>query len=252
MTLSAGERFTKSDNEGVFLGAGVVSLRWANNQQWLLSRGRSWSLQSETWLIKSRHGTRLDAADKQWHLTSPTPYDPPLTYGGWRQSHALGGRIANILHQRENEGNFQPPNGVLQHPCLTAMDGKDHDGHGHLAANGRRAGTRKHRIIIHTSPFLRCVQTAIAVSAGIAETKETLATVQSRTGHSVHAMHSGSPHIRAMEHWNSPQLSAISEPEEFDEEQSRDSQDIRCQLQKPLLRIDAFLGSGCRLAISMT
>ena len=50
-----------------------------------------------------RHGARLDAADTQWHLTSPTPYDPPLTYGGWRQSQALGAKIASIIQSREGE-----------------------------------------------------------------------------------------------------------------------------------------------------
>ncbi len=193
----------------------------------------------------SRHGARLDAADKQWHLTSPTPYDPPLTYGGWRQSHALGARIASILHQRENEANSQPLNGLLQHPSIATLDANDHTDDGHQAPDRREAGGRKHRIILHTSPFLRCVQTAIAVSAGISEAHEGLNTTKSHAAHPAHPahpMHSGSPHIRAMEHWNSPQLSAISEPEEFDEGQSRTSRITTGQASKPLLRTDAFLG----------
>ena len=56
-----------------------------------------------------------------------------------------------------------------------------------------------------------------------------------------HPMHSGSPHIRAMEHWNSPQLSAISEPEEFEDEEAA-SQARPIHASKPLLRTDAFLG----------
>lgn len=190
----------------------------------------------------SRHGARLDAADKQWHLTSPTPYDPPLTYGGWRQSHALGARIASILDQRENEANFQPLNGLLQHPSITILDTKDHSGDEHPVLGGKGTGKRKHRIILHTSPFLRCVQTAIGVSAGISEAQESLNTTRSHTPHPAHPIHSGSPHIRAMEHWNSPQLSAISEPEEFDEGQSRTSRITTAQALKPLLRTDAFLG----------
>jgi broad specificity phosphatase PhoE len=51
----------------------------------------------------ARHGARLDASDKSWHLTSPTPYDPPLTYGGWSQAKSLGLRIAALLHQQDNE-----------------------------------------------------------------------------------------------------------------------------------------------------
>lgn len=49
-----------------------------------------------------RHGARIDAVDKEWHLTSPTPYDPPLTYGGWIQGRALGARIASLLKARED------------------------------------------------------------------------------------------------------------------------------------------------------
>jgi len=189
-----------------------------------------------------RHGARLDAADKQWHLTSPTPYDPPLTYGGWRQSHALGARIASILHHRENEANYQPLNGLLQHPSITTLDAQDHSGDGHRASGRREAGGRKHRIILHTSPFLRCVQTAIAVSAGISETRKSLNIAKSHAPHPAHPMHSGSPHIRAMEHWSSPQLSAISEPEEFDKGQSWISQATTGQASRALLRTDAFLG----------
>jgi hypothetical protein len=54
------------------------------------------------------HGARLDQANKDWHLTSPTPYDPPLTYGGWTQSRALGARIATLLQTRESS-DLTPP-----------------------------------------------------------------------------------------------------------------------------------------------
>ncbi|KAF1911129.1 hypothetical protein BDU57DRAFT_552358 [Ampelomyces quisqualis] len=87
-------------------------------------------------VVIARHGARLDAADKTWHLTSPTPYDPPLTYGGWSQGKALGLRIAALLHQRDT-----------QRP------------------------TKKRKIVIHSSPYLRCVQTSAAVAAGIAQFK---------------------------------------------------------------------------------
>ncbi|RAO66555.1 uncharacterized protein BHQ10_002567 [Talaromyces amestolkiae] len=53
-------------------------------------------------VIIARHGARIDAVDKEWHLTSPTPYDPPLTYGGWIQGRALGARIASLLKARED------------------------------------------------------------------------------------------------------------------------------------------------------
>ncbi|KAL4865389.1 hypothetical protein BDV12DRAFT_188176 [Aspergillus spectabilis] len=100
-----------------------------------------------------RHGARLDAANKDWHLTSPTPYDPPLSYGGWLQSRALGARIVSELRSLEDQ---------LDRPSQGAQDAKLHP---------RRLKERKQkrRIIIHTSPFLRCVQTAIAISSGISQ-----------------------------------------------------------------------------------
>ncbi|PKY01006.1 hypothetical protein P168DRAFT_321437 [Aspergillus campestris IBT 28561] len=92
-------------------------------------------------IIVARHGARLDAADKDWHLTSPTPYDPPLSYGGWMQSRALGARIVNLVHSMESDP--QPPRA--------------------------RPLNRKFRIVIHSSPYLRCLQTAIALSSGICQ-----------------------------------------------------------------------------------
>ncbi|CBF82080.1 uncharacterized protein ANIA_10663 [Aspergillus nidulans FGSC A4] len=100
-----------------------------------------------------RHGARLDAANKEWHLTSPTPYDPPLSYGGWLQSRALGARIINEVRALEDQ---------LDRPAQG-----DHDPIAH--SHRLRERKQKRRIIIHTSPFLRCVQTAIAISSGISQ-----------------------------------------------------------------------------------
>ena len=198
-------------------------------------------------LKNSRHGTRLDAADKQWHLTSPTPYDPPLTYGGWRQCHTLGARIARILHKREAEAGSYLPGGVLKHPSIVSLDGNDHDNVKYTTQGPQRAGQRKHRVVFHTSPFLRCIQTSIAISAGLAEAQtfintESAANAKPQPQHTAHHMHSGSPHIRAMEGRNSPQLTAISEPEEFEDRQFQSSQAHVRHVSKPLLRTDAFLG----------
>jgi hypothetical protein len=107
--------------------------------------------------ILQRHGARLDAADKTWHLSSPTPYDPPLTYGGWAQGRALGLRIAALLHQRDTEQ-------------LEAAKG---------TADGETQRPRKKRkIVIHSSPYLRCVQTSTAVAAGISQFKPPTTTPQ--------------------------------------------------------------------------
>lgn len=120
------------------------------------------------WLTRPRprHGARLDAADKQWHLSSPTPYDPPLTYGGWSQGKALGLRIAALLHARELDKAKETNNGP--------EPGTAHDSSAaSKSTNGTTPGTkkRKHKIIIHSSPFLRCVQTSTAIAAGISQFK---------------------------------------------------------------------------------
>ncbi|KAF2449682.1 hypothetical protein P171DRAFT_517352 [Karstenula rhodostoma CBS 690.94] len=117
-------------------------------------------------VVVARHGARLDAADKQWHLTSPTPYDPPLTYGGWSQGKALGLRIASLLHARGLERAKDANNGP----------GADttHDSSGPSQSTNKTAPAtkkRKHKIIIHSSPFLRCVQTSTAIAAGISQFK---------------------------------------------------------------------------------
>lgn len=116
------------------------------------------------------HGARLDAADKQWHLTSPTPYDPPLTYGGWSQGKALGLRIATLLHQRATEKtpDVKPSaNADLAHLEFSSLDGHKPS----KPVDGPSLGARpkKYKIVIHSSPYLRCIQTSTAVAAGIAQ-----------------------------------------------------------------------------------
>ena len=174
-------------------------------------------------------------ADKQWHLTSPAPYDPPLTYNGWRQSHALGSRIATILHHRQTVPDFQLHNGALKHSSIV-----EDESNGNL-------GQRKHKVIIHTSPFLRCIQTSIGISGGLAEAQ--LSPQNSRNSdskhamHSAHPLHSGSPHIRATDHLSSPRLSAIPEPlDESEDRPALDKAHSGGKGPKPHLRVDAFLG----------
>lgn len=128
--------------------------------------------------ILSRHGARLDAADKSWHLTSPTPYDPPLTYGGWSQAKALGQRIAALLHdrdihQQQAEAAKSPTDNDPAHVDLSNLS-IGNDARGGKAAGGlqlpqKRKKKKRRKIIIHSSPFLRCVQTSTAVAAGISQ-----------------------------------------------------------------------------------
>ena len=171
-------------------------------------------------------------ADKQWHLTSPAPYDPPLTYNGWRQAHALGSRIATILHHRQTVPDSQLPNGALKHSSIAEDESK-----GNL-------GQRKHKVIIHTSPFLRCIQTSIGISGGLAEAQMSSHSSDSKhIMHSAHPLHSGSPRIRATDHLSSPRLSAIPEPpDESEDRPVQDNAHSGGKGSKPHLRVDAFLG----------
>ncbi|KAJ4300112.1 hypothetical protein N0V88_002781 [Collariella sp. IMI 366227] len=105
------------------------------------------------YLFVVRHGYRLDAADKQWHLSSPTPYDPPLTYSGWQQAKSLGVRIASIIRDRAREEE------------LAASRSGD------SSAKRKR---KRYEVVIHSSPFLRCIQTSIAISAGLAQDSTSL------------------------------------------------------------------------------
>ncbi|KAF7552959.1 hypothetical protein G7046_g7247 [Stylonectria norvegica] len=98
---------------------------------------------SPAYIFVVRHGNRLDAADKKWHLTSPTPYDPPLTYGGFLQARQVGNQIAGILEQAKIE---------------------------HEACSGGSRKRRRFKVIVHSSPFLRCVQTSIGISSGLSQT----------------------------------------------------------------------------------
>ncbi|TKA34249.1 hypothetical protein B0A50_00229 [Salinomyces thailandicus] len=121
-------------------------------------------------VIIARHGPRLDAADQSWHLHTPTPYDPPLTYGGWNQSRALGVRIGSLLHAREQAVNESSTaatedEGVIAHDFATPRDGAT----GRPLGQGSRKRKRKQKVVIHTSPFLRCLQTSVAISAGMAQ-----------------------------------------------------------------------------------
>ncbi|PGH36388.1 hypothetical protein GX50_00723 [[Emmonsia] crescens] len=190
-------------------------------------------------IIIARHGARLDAVDKQWHLTSPTPYDPPLTYGGWNQARALGIRIGNLLRARE--GPITPQsfhshgNNSVEEDKAAAVEANG--GEGSQSSAPRQA--RKQRIIIHTSPFLRCVQTAIGVSAGMKLSKGSLLNRSQSSPHKHHRLHSGSPVTRGSD---SHQLSAIPEPSNGLSLSRLTLEPSDAPAPKYKLRLDAFLG----------
>lgn len=174
--------------------------------------------------MASRHGMRLDAADQSWHLSTPTPYDPPLTYGGWNQCRALGVRIASILHAREQTFNNLPAEG---------------------SENGvPKRRKKKHKVVIHTSPFLRCLQTSVAISAGMAQYEAPKDRPTSSRTRTPASMHSASPRMRGMESERLPHLAPIAEPKhDFAHEMARRALgEPKLRYRKSKLRVDAFLG----------
>lgn len=205
----------------------------------------------------------MDAADKNWHLTSPTPYDPPLTYGGWVQSRALGLRIASLLHARERDienNDSTPPNSSPRpdsgHFSSAQSKVKDKDA----------SKKRKHKVVVHSSPFQRCIQTSVGISAGLsqyqrASSASSLARKSSDARRkNVSRLHSNSPRLSAVD---SPRLQSILEPQHgtIDElehiprassplspplkEQPpplKEQSSLPRQPEKATLRVDAFLG----------
>ncbi|ESZ91776.1 hypothetical protein SBOR_7846 [Sclerotinia borealis F-4128] len=175
-------------------------------------------------IIVVRHGARLDQADNQWYLTTPTPYDPPLTYGGWTQSRALGACIANILRTRETDDEF--------------VGSEDQNG-----SNNRK---RRHKVVIHTSPFLRCVQTSVAISAGLAQNPGHTHqhSQRSSSAHSQHKssqMHS-SPRVRPTLSTDSPRLAPLLETTALTPSSSSSIIGQPDNIRRSIIRVDAFLG----------
>lgn len=202
-------------------------------------------------VIIARHGPRLDAADQSWHLSTPTPYDPPLTYGGWNQSRSLGIRIASLLHTREQSFNEEQPTELPTVEGVKLQDFALQDRAGSRSGNVSEQGTRKrkrrHKVVIHSSPFLRCLQTSVAIAAGMAQFQPP-SEPGSRSGTSSKSrtpnhMHSYSPRLRGTEGSSSPNLAPITEPKlDFAHAIARKALHEHQRHRKAKLRVDAFLG----------
>jgi hypothetical protein len=187
-------------------------------------------------LIRDRHGARLDAADKQWHLTSPTPYDPPLTYGGWTQCRALGARIASLLQAREELAERQ--GGGNGHAEDVSGHGERVDGDTPHAGHQPHKRRKKHKIVLHSSPFLRCVQTSVAISAGISQWRgqQELAQREEVAKETDSRSSDPAPQETAAVGIPSPGATSASPG------QQNARSDTSAAQVKPRLRIDAFLG----------
>lgn len=222
--------------------------RWESLQQWSSSPGRYPTTDGSQQRPRRlnaylyRHGARIDAVDKAWHLTSPTPYDPPLTYGGWTQGRALGARIASLLQAREES--------VLDHHTqLSSSSNGAENGTIEAAHSGQDTPThhvtttrvRKHKVIIHSSPFLRCVQTAIAISAGMSQYHRTC------RNSIVKPVSDASPSPESVQAEVSPKSTPVVLPEDdvvplAEEKKGNNKPASQRAVPKTRLRIDAFLG----------
>ncbi|KAK5175771.1 uncharacterized protein LTR77_000911 [Saxophila tyrrhenica] len=183
-------------------------------------------------VIIARHGLRLDAADPSWHHSTPAPYDPPLTYGGWTQCRALGKRIAGLLDAREQEAADGKEKSARPHGAeyKDGIDGEERP---------QKKRKLKHKVVIHSSPFLRCLQTSVAIAAGMAQYKPSIET--SGRPRTTSRTHSGSPRLRPVDRPSSPRLPAIAEPD-LAHALAKRSLQLPKHHRKSMLRVDAFLG----------
>ncbi|TGZ78114.1 hypothetical protein EX30DRAFT_166891 [Ascodesmis nigricans] len=149
-----------------------------------------------------RHGARLDMASPQWIYTTPTPYDPPLTTSGKLQSAATGARIATLLPGASTITETAPDTtselrstarpststsisiksssssdveSTLSALSLTDVNPSRSSSRSSLsntsdaseASEASETAPKPPRIILHVSPFLRCLQTATHLSTSL-------------------------------------------------------------------------------------
>ena len=214
----------------------LPSRAWANLQLSLSLQG-SWSVPNRPRFDHAdkypRHGARLDAEDEQWPFSSPTPYDSPLSYGGWTQTRALGARIASLLRAWEGEPSNDPVNPISD---------------GSRSSNGRSAtACRRHQVVVHTSPFLRCIQSSIAICAGMSqyggnavEAKSRPSPLSSSIGSS--KLFAGPARSRTLD--SRPLHDSVrgTNPTSARRPSAAPPSRPRPKFQKPTLRIDACLG----------
>ena len=105
-----------------------------------------------------------------------------------------------------------------------------------------RTRRRRHKVVVHSSPFLRCVQTSIAISAGMAQYRGESKASGHQSHSKSHVMHSGSPRLHAMDDGNSRRLPAIPEPESGSTYRRRNRSRGSRKVPRALLRVDPFLG----------
>lgn len=110
---------------------------------------------------------------------------------------------------------------------------------------------RKHKVFIHSSPFQRCVQTSIGISAGLAQFKGSSTSTTSATStrprsdskaKSARDLHSASPRLLATDLGKQSALEPIIEPRDLSREVLTPRRPHPDEHSKTTLRVDAFLG----------
>jgi hypothetical protein len=103
---------------------------------------------------------------------------------------------------------------------------------------------RRHKVIIHSSPFLRCVQTSVAISAGLAQNPgHTYSRGSATDSPKLKAAHMhSSPKIRPEIATGSPALAPIPEPVSTLSKANGKPKGPHENIKKSIIRVDAFLG----------
>ena len=163
----------------------------------------------------------------------------------------MGARIASIIRARESLVESSAGASIdyaeLSNPSSLPgpaenMGSKDVSEHHSTSPKSIKRPSR-HRVIIHTSPFLRCVQTSIAISAGMAQWNAMIHSTASSKRHRNSQGHAGAARLHSVRPLNSLHLAAIPEPiEESDRALVEESVSRSKDDHKASMRIDAFLG----------
>ena len=151
----------------------------------------------------------------------------------------MGAKIASIIETREAEQGWHTvhtSNGTAETEGDCAQKER------YLGYHSPRTRRRRHKVVVHSSPFLRCVQTSIAISAGMAQYRGESKASGHHSHSKPHVMHSGSPRLHALDDGKSRRLPAIPEPEAGGTYRRRNRSHGSREIPRALLRVDPFLG----------
>ena len=159
-------------------------------------------------------------------------------------------RIASLLHERERgsaSSGTSSPAAPPTDPGLCIKDFAFSEANiPARSASTSRTKRRKHKVVIHSSPFQRCVQTGIGISAGLSQYQGLPANARKSSDARLKTLSQlrGSPSLQPRDASASPQLRPVPEHESESRDYLRSSlkeKDSTPQ-SRATLRVDAFLG----------